>query len=148
MSYNIGKGWILEIKSWENDGDIYLIELINLRPEEKGQLDWLLAIIPYFQESSWQQGPNGEADYYVGNVYDEDIDDRLREIMKDAFEKHWPDNDYYQEFPDDFEPFELLSDYGHAFQGMQDNQMTRKIQSWKLYEVPEDISLKEVGSSA
>lgn len=145
MTYNIGKGWLLIIESWENDGDNNSTDTINLALEDKPQLDWLMHLIPYFQESSWRKGPNGEEGYYVGNVYDDDaVYDRLRKIMKEGFEKFWPENEYYLEFPEDFEPFEFIYDYGHAFRGMDDNQMTRKIASWKLYEVPEDISFKEL----
>jgi hypothetical protein len=147
VTYNIGKGWLLVVDSWENDGDSNSTEFINLAVEDKAELDWLLAIMPYFQKSAWEKGPNGEADYYVGNIYDSvSVFDRLRAIMTEAFEKHWADNEYYVEFPDAFEPFEMLYNYGHAFLGMDDNQMTRKIASWKLYEVPEDISFKELAS--
>jgi hypothetical protein len=138
------KGWLLEINSWENDGDMSATEQINIAEVDKPQLDWLLAIMPYFQKSSWQKGPNGETNYYVGNVYEEDIESRLREIMKDAFDKYWPNHEYYVEFPEDFEPYELLYDYGHAFLGMYENQFTRQIESFKVYEIPFDIEFKEV----
>ena len=144
MSYNFAKGWLLEIKSWENDGDMSATEQINIASECKAELDWLLAIIPYFTKSYHERGPNGEKGYYVGNCYERLDYARLREIMTEAFEAHWPDNDYYKEFPTDFEPMEMLYDYGHAFLGMQDGQQTRKIESFKVYEIPEDISFKEV----
>jgi len=137
------KGYLLVVASWENDADYGATD--NLQITSREELAWLLHLLPYFEESSWKKGPNGEDNYYVGNCYEEEwCYARLREIMKEGFEKYWPDNEYYKEFPEDFEPFELLYEYGNAFRGMQDGQNTRKVESYKVYAVPEDVILDEV----
>lgn len=135
------KGWLVEIDSWENDGDFRSTATFNITFVE--ELNFLVALFPYFQKSAHERGPNGEEGYYVGNIFEpsEAQVERVNEVVKRCLVECWPDHPYFDE-DEQCEGIEWLDMYDSAFVGMEGGQFTRKISAFRVYEIPEQTEFR------
>lgn len=128
------KGFMIEITSWENDGDHYLTKIIDgLTKEEVNQFSY---VMPFFR-SEWctESGRFGNKDFCMFSVEEvlmEGIDEGklTREFLgKFFFEDGHPDLDKIQTLLGC--PVEYDYDFIRVFESM------------KIYHLPEDVVIPE-----
>lgn len=129
------KGYLAVISSWENDGD-YSSEVLYAFDSEE-ELAVLKDILPYFEKSSWEK-PSGS---WFGNIYE------AMEEFK-PFLSIWRKHEtviYTDSSEDEDDMLDGAFDYLHrlGLTGQVDGQLTRKIETWTIYKIPEDISFEK-----
>lgn len=128
------KGWLVEIDSYENDGDYGTTVMVNA--ESKEELDWIRFVLPHFKYGG-----------KLGNVYDGN--DKFFKLvaatlLPETIKAH--PGKFVQYVPGEDNAIDWLWSYLDelGLSGMMDDQTTRCVTAFRVYEVPETIVLKEV----
>lgn len=127
----ISKGYILEVVSWENDGDYYRTKTITVKKKEKALALYTLCTTLFNNNSSYGIGNNCE------------ISSKDKERIKNFFSKN------KQLFPKlDIEDTEQLIDYcmdkAYDLMGSSEYYSIRVCESCTVFYSPEDIYLEEI----
>ena len=149
MSITYKQGYLVVVKSWENDADYKATT--ELQVETLEEVHFWKEFCHCFSKSSWE-GPE-----WCGNIYDEvrqsplipvlekykelrvlkelEVDEYLEEekAKKEEIDDSWSESDFL---------WCVMNLVGLC--GMVDAQWSRKVESFKAYEIPQETTFYEV----
>ena len=137
MKFN--RGYLIEVSSWENDGDMRATKTFQVETLE--EVHFYNKFCGRFSRSSWE-GPD-----WCGNMYDEVRSGPLIPIIlkyKDCkLFNDWEDIEKLEDWIDDSDILYCLMD-SVGLCAMDDNRWSRKVDSFRVYEIPETVEFKEI----
>ena len=127
------KGYIVEIASWENDGDMNATHTHSFMDLESAKE--AVAITKLLTRNS-----------PFRNMYSPrpEVLKALAECIINETDMSWYDWTPDPDNPDEMIDFAMERLYDLNLNGMEDEQVTRHVESIHVYHIPEDITLKEI----